>query len=236
MKVVVLSYSGGVGKTTIAVNLLLPRVENARLFSVETINDSASELGVDTETMRGEEVYRLYRSVLLEDAAVVDVGASNVEAFLDRVMEFDGAKEEMDLFIVPVTPGMKQQNEARSLIQALAEMKVPAEKIRVVPNAIEREPAEECNLIAEFCETFKQARFKPEWAIYQNDVYDLLSRKQTTVQAVVADETDYRGMIRGLDRTKDAAKMQEYADKHVLRSLAVGVEKRLDAVFKDLVA
>ena len=38
MKVVVMNFSGNVGKTTVAGHLLKPRMGNAPIFSIESIN------------------------------------------------------------------------------------------------------------------------------------------------------------------------------------------------------
>ena len=47
MKVAVINYCGTVGKTTIAAHLLAPRMEQARIYAVETINESAGDLGLE---------------------------------------------------------------------------------------------------------------------------------------------------------------------------------------------
>ena len=49
MKVVVLNYTGTVGKTTIAVQLLSPRMNNAQIIAVKTINETAAGLGMEVE-------------------------------------------------------------------------------------------------------------------------------------------------------------------------------------------
>ena len=36
------------------------------------------------------------------DAAIIDVGASNVEDFLKLMQQYDGSHEEFDYFVVPV--------------------------------------------------------------------------------------------------------------------------------------
>jgi len=41
MKVVVINFSGNVGKSTIAAHLLKPRMNDAKIFSIETLNVSA---------------------------------------------------------------------------------------------------------------------------------------------------------------------------------------------------
>ena len=43
MKIAVINFSGNVGKTTIARHLLLPRIDGAELFSVESLNAADGE-------------------------------------------------------------------------------------------------------------------------------------------------------------------------------------------------
>ena len=52
MKVAVMNFSGNVGKTTVAGQLLKPRMENARIFSIESINAGADADGLEVEKMK----------------------------------------------------------------------------------------------------------------------------------------------------------------------------------------
>ena len=62
-------------------------------------------------------------------------------------------------------------------------------------------------------------------------VFNLLSAKKTTITAVVQDETDYKALLRGLDKDADKKKAAHYADMHAIKGLARGVNRQLDAVF-----
>ena len=53
MKVAVINFSGNVGKTTVAAHLLKPRMRDATIFSVESLNLDASADGIAVEKMRG---------------------------------------------------------------------------------------------------------------------------------------------------------------------------------------
>ncbi|MCA4079445.1 StdB protein, partial [Pseudomonas kurunegalensis] len=46
MKRAILNYSGSIGKTTIAAHLLYPRMPGAAFFAIESINQSALDLGI----------------------------------------------------------------------------------------------------------------------------------------------------------------------------------------------
>ena len=90
MKVAVINYSGSVGKTLVSTYLLAPRLKDAKFFAVETINQSASDLGIENVTsFKGDDFSRLIEDVVFEDAAIIDIGASNVEAFLMAMSRFD---------------------------------------------------------------------------------------------------------------------------------------------------
>ena len=78
MKIAVINFSGNVGKSTIARNLLAPRIPDAEVFAVETINSD----GTEDETMKGKEFGDLLEALQLMDSAVVDLGASNIEAVM----------------------------------------------------------------------------------------------------------------------------------------------------------
>ena len=73
MKIAVINFSGNVGKSTIARNLLAPRIPDSEVFAVETINSD----GTEDETMKGKEFGDLLEALQLMDSAVVDLGASS---------------------------------------------------------------------------------------------------------------------------------------------------------------
>lgn len=67
MKVAVINYSGSVGKTLVSTYLLAPRLKDAKFFAVETINQSASDLGIENVTsFKGDDFSRLIEDVVLK--------------------------------------------------------------------------------------------------------------------------------------------------------------------------
>jgi MinD-like ATPase involved in chromosome partitioning or flagellar assembly len=133
MKIAVLNFSGNVGKSTVAKHVLHASIPNAPLITVETIN--ADEGG--DEQMKGKEFGKLQEDLMLVDAAVVDIGASNVEAVMLLMRQFRGSHQEFDRFVVPTTREAKQTRDTIATIEALAEMGVPPDRIRVVFNRLE---------------------------------------------------------------------------------------------------
>ena len=116
--IAVLNFSGNVGKSTVARHLLAPRMGNARVIAVESINSDEG----DSEAVRGRQFGDLMEAIAVEDGnVVVDVGASNVEEFLGQMKQYRGSHEDIDFFVVPVVPKNKQIRDTISTITALAE-------------------------------------------------------------------------------------------------------------------
>jgi hypothetical protein len=133
MKAVVINYSGNVGKTTVSRHLLSPRINNAQVFTVESINSD----GTEDQIVRGKHFAEMLETLANLDDAVIDVGASNVEDFVGLMAKYRGSHEDFDYFIVPTVAKDKQQSDTISVIEALAELGVPAKKMRVVFNMVE---------------------------------------------------------------------------------------------------
>lgn len=234
MKVAVLNYTGTVGKTTIAAHLLSPRMNNAPIFAIETINETAEGLGVDVEKIRGEKFRDLFKKLMLLDDAIIDVGASNVEAFLDGMVKFEDSHLEFDCFVVPVTSGSKEQKETISIVATLADFGIPADKIRLVFNRVEADVAEEFGPVLNYAKKNKNCIANPEAAIFENELFDMLSVKKITIADALADETDYKAKARELGKDGDAKLKTHYSDMHVIKSLAKSVNRNLDTVFSAL--
>src|SRR5690606_3634231 len=143
-------------------------MEQARIYAIETINETAGDLGLDIEKMKGDKFGKLYKELLMADNAIVDVGASNVEDFIDRMIKFEESHAEFDYFIVPVTSGGKEQKETLKSIQALAGVGVEPNKIRVVFNRVDTDVADEFAPILGYAKTTKTCVANPAAAIYEN--------------------------------------------------------------------
>jgi hypothetical protein len=234
MKIAVVNYCGTVGKTTIASELLAPRMEGAQLFAIETVNETAAELGLTVEQLRGRQFGDLFRELMMAEAAIVDVGASNAEEFLNRMGSYAGSHSEIDSFIVPVTSGVKEQSESIKTVRTLASVGVPRERIRVVFNRVLDSVEEEFVAVLGFAATSGACVANVDAAIHENEVFHLLARKRTTINAVLADPTDFRELVRSLSKTKDRTQMQHAADMHAIRSLARGVKEQLDDAYTAL--
>lgn len=233
MKVAILNYTGTVGKTTVAAHLLSPRMNSAPIFAIESINETAEGLGIDVEKMNGDKFRELFKKIMLEDDAIVDIGASNIEDFMNNMIKFDDSHEEFDYFLVPVTSGTKEQKETIQMLDSLASIGIPPEKIKVVFNRVDSDVEEEFPFIFARHKKDKSFSLNKESAIFENELFDALSIKGLTVDALLSDTTDYKALLK-TNKEANAKDRNNWADMFGLKSLAKGVKRNLDDVYASL--
>lgn len=232
MKVAVVNYTGTVGKTTIAGNLLVPRMPGAKFFAIESINETAESLGIDVNKYRGDMFRDVFKALVIEDNAIIDVGASNVEDFMLHMESFDGAYEEIDYFVVPVTNGTKEQNETIAMVKSLVAIGVSANKIRVVFNRILRDVEAEFPIIINYHAETNTFWIDPECAIFETELFDALSANKISLDTLLTDEVDYKTLLKNKEATD--ADRDYWSDMFGLKLLSKGVSKKLDVVFDKL--
>ena len=229
MKVGVINFSGNVGKSTISRHLLVPRLKGAAIIPVETINSDGSQ----DEAIKGKQFGELQEALALMDDAVVDVGSSNVEVFVQLMKQYRGSHEEFDYFVVPTVSDHKQQRDTISTIDALAEIGVPAKKIRLLFNKVELDETPEriFSGLFEYHASAKNFTLRPDAVIHVNDIYGKLKGADRSITDVLNDPTDYKEKIK---TAKDADEKLHFAQMVGIKRLAAGVTEELDAVFKTL--
>lgn len=231
MKTLVGNFSGSVGKTVVATYLLKPRMPEAPIFAMETINQSASDLGVnDVEQFQGKRFGELLERLVLEDSAIIDVGASNIEAFLEAMSRFSGAVEEFDSFIIPVTAEQKAWQESLKTVEALLSIGADPSKIKLLPNRIENDPTEEIPAVYKYAKQ-KKIWIKPDAFIYESEIFGYLANKKLSFDALIDDTVDYRALAKS---ESDPDKAKEYARMYRWTKLAIPVRNNLDECFAAL--
>lgn len=231
MKVAVINFSGNVGKTTVAGHLLKPRMGDAQIFSVESLNVDASADGLEVEKMRGKKFGDLQEQLMTLDSAIIDVGASNVEEFLKMMQQYAGSHEEFDYFIVPVVKEKKQQADTVNTIRALSKIGIPKGKIRLLFNMVEVDESVEDEFAALFglAQAEKSFTLNPSAVIYSNEVFEKIKSVGKSLGEITNDSTDYRAQLREA-KTDDE---KEFCVRMVgIKRLAVTANQNLDAAFK----
>lgn len=231
MKIATLNFSGNVGKSTVATHLLKPRIPNAEYIAVESIN---ADEGVG-EAVRGKQFGQLQEDLMLLDAAVVDIGASNVEDVMRLMAQYEGSHEDFDVFVVPATREAKQVRDTIATIKALGGLGVEPTKIRVVFNKLEagEVPEEVFSGLLDFHRETGAFEWRPGAVIYHSELYQRLRALGRTVDELVADETDWKGRLR---EASDAEAKQEAAQMISLRRLALSAKGNLDVAFDAVMA
>ncbi len=229
LKVIVLNFSGNVGKTTVTTHLLAPRIPDAHVVSIETIN-SGDESDVK---VRGKEFGQLQEDLQSVDSAIIDVGASNIEDVIKLMSQYNGSHEDFDFFIVPVVPKEKQQIDTISTIKALAKLGVPAQKIRVVFNMVDpsEDPVQLFSGIRAFHDKEKKFTLSPDAVIHTNEIFAKLKTSKLTIADVLNDGTDYKAQIKAAKSPEEKARFAELLS---VKRLASGVVSEFDAVFAAL--
>ena len=233
MKIAVLNYTGSVGKTVVASHLLAPRLNHAQIFAIESTNETAEDLGLDVDQLRGMQFGKLFRGLLTLDDAIVDVGASNIEEFLAHMSRYDLSHEEIDQFVLPVVPTGKAQRETIKTVAALSGLGVPANRIRVLFNRVESDVDEEFLALLTYAKKTGEFIASPQAVIFENEVFELLADKRITIASILADQTDYRQLLREAD-PKDRKRISHLSDMHTLKALARPVDRQLDRAFQAL--
>lgn len=235
MKVAIMNFSGNVGKTTVASHLLKPRMGDAKIFSIESINTGADADGLDVEKMKGKKFGDLIDEIMPLSSAIIDVGASNVEDFLKLMQQYDGSHEEFDFFVIPVVKEKKVQADTVNTIRSLQKLGVPKAKIRMVFNKLEVDESVSDEFAAMFglAESENSFVVRSDAVIYSNEVFERLKSVSKSLGEVTADGVDYRARLR-VAKTEDD---EDFCIRMIaLKRLAVTANRNLDDVYRTLFA
>ena len=229
MKIIVMNFSGNVGKSTVARHLLSPRMNNAKIIPIESINSD----GTQDEAIRGKQYGALLEILSVLDDSVIDVGASNVEDFVALMKKYDGSHDDFDYFVIPTVKNTKQQNDTISTIDALHDIGIPAKSIRLVFNMVD----DTDNVQKSFDRLFnyhalsKKFTLRPDAVIHENEIFLKLKNSAESISDILNDPTDLKALLKAA--TEPEEKMN-IAAKIGIKRLASGVTKELDGVYKTL--
>ncbi|MFZ6774619.1 StbB family protein [Undibacterium sp. SXout7W] len=237
MKIVVTSFCGDVGKTTLTANFLLPRLKpeipSDCIFSFETLNGGLQEAGVKAHTVPADKFDEVLDAVMLSKAALVDVGQSNAEKFFEKMVQLDGSHEEFDCFLIPVVESSHAIEEAVRTVEALHVMGVPAKKIKIVFNKIDGINFDIESKFAEIValHQLKKATVNTKAAIYKSPLFDELKDTQLTLADVINDPINYRADFNSVMGTD---KQAYYLVRIAMKRRSSQVTQNLDNVYAEL--
>jgi hypothetical protein len=229
MKVAVISFSGNVGKTTIARHLLAPRLPGAKLVSIESINSGEAS----DHVIRGRQFAELQEYLQVMDDVVVDIGASNVEELLALMHRYRGSHEDFDYFVVPTVQANKQQRDTIATVVELSRLGIPAEKVRLLFNMVEdgTDITRVFDHILEFLRLSPFACVSLDCRLSSNEIYGRIEGSGADLLALATDPIDYKALI---IKATSASEKLVLANRLATQRLACGVLPELDACFAAL--
>ncbi|OIQ78781.1 hypothetical protein GALL_395030 [mine drainage metagenome] len=196
----VLSFTGKVGKSTFVNNVLAPRMPDAKIYRLETINLSGKS---ETEVvqMKGKDIVKLQNALAKVESAIVDIGASNIEAFLLSLAQQPGAHLDYDCFVIPIEATDKKSDaidEFLNLVKIMHDQGVEPERVKVLFNKL---PVG-AELEYEMRKVFKAHEVQGYFTLNKNAVitdspaFAALSEVNKSFEAMCEDKTDYRSEFR----------------------------------------
>lgn len=136
MRFFILNSSGNVGKSTVTRELIYPFMDNPKIMEIETVNSSSEHFNnLNVEKITDFSNFEnIYLKILENDNLIIDVGASNLSAFMEKLNEFAGVETLFDYFIVPTVVGDKVATDTARTILFLKTLGIENDKIKVVFN------------------------------------------------------------------------------------------------------
>ncbi|MGF1803719.1 StbB [Aliivibrio sifiae] len=227
MKIAVINFSGNVGKSVISQHLLQPRMNNAKIIAVESINSD----GTDNETIKGKEFSDIMETVSELDDVIVDIGASNVEEFMKKMKFFSDSQYDFDYFIVPTINKPKQLTDTLSTIDELHDLDIEPQHIKVVFNMVDIDD----NISRLFSNLINShgdiAECNSKAIIYENELFTRLKDEDKSIADLVNDDTNHKALIQATD---DRIQRRQLSHQLGTKRLAIGASKQLDNTFKVL--
>lgn len=236
MKVAILSLAGKQGKTTLSVHLFAPRLKNAPIFAVETVNETAEAFGLPVRNYTRDNFPKLFKDLLMEDDVILDIGSSNVEGFLAGISRYEDSHVEIDYWIVPVTSGGIEQKETMKTVSMLSDFGIPREKILLVFNKVQADVEEEFAPLFNFSKKEKICVANKDAAIYQHELFQMLVSKKLSIDAIINDETDFKAKAREeKSNGGDAKLISHYLDMHTIKLGSKALHRNLESVYAALI-
>lgn len=237
-KVVVVNVSGNVGKTTIASQLLYPRMIDAAgnhptLVEVETYNKSAEGLpGLKVIKKTGTQYRDVYELAYEDPALIVDVGASNIVPFFEQLTNYRGSADVFDMFIVPTTSGTKEMHDTLKTIQLLRAFGIGDDRLRVVFVQVISDVVDEFKLLYNAAGTTEyKFNFNKDLIIKKTELFKELGELNETVASLLTDKQDYPSLIRAAE---DPQTKKRLVKRDMALRMAMSVNDILDSVFSHL--
>lgn len=234
MKVIVLSYTDNVGKTTLSCHMLSSRMGNPPIFSLKSNHETKEKLdwtNVSFQEFYGSEYQKLFVEILMQENAIIDVGASMITSFLNYIVKFKGLYTEFDYFIIPITSGDNEQILTIKMIRTLEKIGIEPIKIRLIFNKVISDVNKEFGIFFNATEEIK-TKVNRKAAIFENELFDLLAIHKLSLFELIDDKNNYKLLLQK-NRDADEKIKIEWVKKLSMMLLLSGLKINLDYVYEE---
>lgn len=228
MNIMIVNFSGNVGKSTLAKYLFQPRLNDCKIYSVESINENEHE----GENIRGNALGEILDDMVNHDNCLLDIGSSNAETVVSLLTKYNNAHEDFDAFIIPVIAKKKVISDTVATAEALIGLGVPSEKIIIILNQIDIDT----DIPFQFNELKTQAAmgtltFDEALQIPTHDFFGRIAGTGKDFLDIITDEKDYAKIVRETPKD-DAEALADAVLMRALQRLASSLNKDFDIVFE----
>jgi len=215
-------------------------VKKKILYEIEKFNEGSEKLvskNVRYKCVEPSKIDEIVPELLLVDNAIIDVGASSVDEFLQNSKEHN-LFDVIDMIVIPTVLESKQVADTIKIVKELQKFGSSEEKIFIVLNKVKEEldnnKAIEQNphynsLALSFSST--GVEYDPEYRLLEYEVVDKISELELSIADVLADKTDYMKEIERIKKDENIPKeeklksVKELYDKHLVQKRAKEMQK-----------
>ena len=228
-----MNNSGNVGKSMVCDTLLKPRIKQAQTIKIETLNSDGS---LD-DKISSKNIKQVFERMDAIDVALIDIGSSNIENFMNNLSKLEGAHEDIDFFFIPTTTTPKQQVDTISTIEGLLDLGVNKQQIKIIFNFYDPDlkVSQLYPLIFEssLSKTLGLDKMSNVFTITDNPVFDMVGEMGKSFAAIANDDRDFKELIRS---TEDPVSRALLSHQRTAHRLATGFNRELDLTFSKIIA
>ncbi|MGF6440620.1 hypothetical protein [Paraburkholderia youngii] len=226
---------GRTGKSTVADTLLATPL-NGKIFSVESVNQDASQYGAEVVIYRADNMRKLRSDMTIADhPVIVDLGSSDFGTFIEKM---GAANLFMDFThcVIVTDPTQRGQEEAITTYETLSGLGMDPSMFRFVLNKARTV----ISLPAQFDILFAHAAANPGFPLNpdcwlpENDLFAGLHESGQSYREVMQDTTNYKALIKKARKSGDDGMTQEYALRQTNQRMAQGMKEHIDRCFAAL--
>ena len=213
MKKAYVSITGKAGKSSLVNSLEFPRMPSATIIRLETINDSGISGCKNEQFLKGRDLDKLETELAKVEDAIVDVGASNIEAFLLALNSQFESHQVFDYFVVPVLARASAQiemAEAITTLKTLATMGIEPERIKVIFNRLPKDSsvADECRPLIALHKKSPHFTLDVNAFVYETEAFAALGVIDVAYIDMLADTKNYRQELNKIPIEKEKARTE----------------------------